>query len=151
MTDEQGLGQSSRVLIHLEKQPRTTITWTFLNQPAVKSDIKQSLPKCWVKGFYQRALESVQPLLRRKLPNKYNTKKNRNRNQQVLLQKSFGGHGHEIQHPFQERQLLIAPNKQEAESSHRTLSGCCMLLVLSEKPRGGLQICVWWCVCPGGV
>lgn len=49
MTDEQGLGQSSRVLIHLEKQPQTgtslNYNMTLLNQPAVKSDVKQSLPE----------------------------------------------------------------------------------------------------------
>lgn len=48
MTYEQGLGQSSHVLIHLEKQPQTGTSFnhnmTFFNQPAFKSDVKQSLP-----------------------------------------------------------------------------------------------------------
>lgn len=56
MTDEQGLGQISHVLIHLEKQPQTGTSFnhnmTFFNQPAVKSDEKQSLPQCRLKGFH---------------------------------------------------------------------------------------------------
>lgn len=59
MTDEQGLGQSSCVLIHLEKQPQTGTSFnhnmTFLNQPAVRSDMKQSLPRSRVKGFHQQS------------------------------------------------------------------------------------------------
>lgn len=57
MTDEQGLGQSSQVLIHLEKSPQTGTSFnhnmTFLNQPAVKLDMKQSLPQGRLKGFHQ--------------------------------------------------------------------------------------------------
>lgn len=50
MTGEQGLGQSSHVLTHVEKQPQTGTSFnhnmTFLNQPAVTLNVKQSLPQC---------------------------------------------------------------------------------------------------------
>lgn len=58
MTDEHGLGQSSHVLIYLERQPQTGTSvnhnMTFLNQPAVKLDMKQSLPQCQLKSFHQQ-------------------------------------------------------------------------------------------------
>lgn len=48
----------------------------------------------------------------------------------MLLQKSFEFNTH-----FLVCHLLFAPKKQEVESSYWTLSGCCMLSVLSEKRR----------------
>lgn len=67
MTGEQGLGQSSHVLTHVEKQPQTGTSFnhnmTFLNQPAVTLNVKQSLPQCQLKGFHQQVQKSLHPLL----------------------------------------------------------------------------------------
>lgn len=77
MTDEQGLGQSSHVLIHVEKQSQTGTSFnynmTFLNQPAATLNVKQSLPRCQLGGFRQRVLGILQPLFTSNQPNEHIT------------------------------------------------------------------------------
>lgn len=112
---------------------------TFLNQPAVKLDVKQSLPQCWLKAFQQQVLETSLSSRETKLIfHRINKKINK-----TLLQKSLEFNTHFLVH-----HLLLAPTKQEVESSHWTLSGCCMLSVLSEKQREGERsdLCVVVCV-----
>lgn len=150
MTDEQGLGQSSHVLIHLEKQPQTGTSFnhnmTFLNQPAVKLDVKQSLPKRLSPTSPEKCVVSLQEKPTKGIYHR-KTKKQKQNTAPVVT----GRIQHEIQHPSPSAPSPICTKKQEAESSHWTLSGCRMLSVLSESPRGGPQIWVWWCWCPGGV
>lgn len=133
MTDEQGLRskftcpdtlrgnnhRQAQVLNHNEN---------LLNRPAVASDVKQSLPKCRVKGFF--FLKSLQPLFRRNLPNELKQretkKRHRNRrNAPGVIQRVPAKKNNNPKHPnthFLVHQLLFAPRKkQQAESSHGTL------------------------------
>lgn len=71
----------------------------------------------------------------------------------MLLQESFGGYGHEIQHPFPGASAPVCTKKtttkknQEAESSHRTLEW--LLHAVSPQwkaERRASDLCVMVCV-----
>lgn len=111
-------------------------------------------------------LKSLQPLFRRNLPNKLKQretkKKHRNRRNAPgviyrVLAKKKQPTKKPPKHPnthFLVRQLLSAPQKknQQEESSHGTLEW--LLHAVSSRWKSqedASQICVWWCVCPGGV
>lgn len=119
---------------------------TFLNQPAVKLDGKQSLPKRLSSTSPEKFVVSPQERPTKEI---YHRKKKKKITAPVVT----GRVQHKIQHPSPGASSPICTKKQEVESSRWTLSGCCMLSVLSEKPRGGgaSDLCVVVCVSGRGV
>lgn len=89
MTNKQGLGQSSHVLIRLEKRPQTGTSFnhnmTFLNQPAVKLDVKQSMPQCGIKRLSPTSPGQFEPLFKENHPKIIN-KSQQNKPKKMLLQ-----------------------------------------------------------------